>query len=193
MTRNYRFDLLEATLSNSASDVADISAINQFGSALTLAVQYQGGLTDTRGYAVSGAAIDTAITQCRRPASRTRSSRRPATRRSTSCAMSSCPATTSRPTRSPAATGPPTSTPSRTGRTTSRSSRPSTDRRCSPGGAVGLQGAVRRGHELVLAGSRQQPRRDVDGLHQHLDAGPDQQRLPADRQVARLCRIEDGG
>ena len=36
-------------------------------------------------------------------------------------------------------------------------------------------------------------RRDVDGLHQHLDAGPDQQRLPADRQVARLCRIEDGG
>ena len=62
VTRNYRFDLLEATLSNSASDVADISAINQFGSALTLAVQYQGGLTDTRGYAVSGAAIDTAIT-----------------------------------------------------------------------------------------------------------------------------------
>ena len=54
-TRNYRFDLVEATLSNSASDVADISAINQFGSALTLAVQYQGGLTDTRGYAVSGA------------------------------------------------------------------------------------------------------------------------------------------
>ena len=62
VTRNYRFDLLEATLSNSASDVADISAINQFGSALTLAVQYQGGLTETRGYAVSGAAIDTAIT-----------------------------------------------------------------------------------------------------------------------------------
>ena len=129
VTRNYRFDLLEATLSNSASDVADISAINQFGSALTLAVQYQGGLTDTRGYAVSGAAIDTAITQCRRPASRTRSSRRPATRRSTSCAMSSCPATTSRPTRSRAATGRPTSTPSRTGRATSSSSRPSTDRR----------------------------------------------------------------
>ena len=61
------------------------------------------------------------------------------------------------------------------------------------GGAVGLQGAVRRRHGFVLAGSRQQPRRDVDGLHQHLDAGPDQQRLPADRQVARLCRIEDGG
>jgi len=62
VARNYRFDLLEATLSNSASDVADISAINQFGSTLTLAVQYQGGLTDTRGYAVSGQAIDTAIT-----------------------------------------------------------------------------------------------------------------------------------
>lgn len=62
VARNYRFDLLEATLSNSASDVADISAINQFGSTLTLAVQYQGGLTDTRGYAVSGASIDTAIT-----------------------------------------------------------------------------------------------------------------------------------
>jgi len=61
-TRNYRFDLLEATLSNSASDVADISAINQFGSTLTLAVQYQGGITDTRGYAVSGQAIDTALT-----------------------------------------------------------------------------------------------------------------------------------
>src|SRR4029079_4259505 len=36
VARNYRFDLLEATLSNSASDVADISAINQFGSTLTL-------------------------------------------------------------------------------------------------------------------------------------------------------------
>ena len=61
------------------------------------------------------------------------------------------------------------------------------------GGAVGLQGAVRRRHGFVLAGSRQQPRRDVDGLHQHLGAGPDQQRLSADRQAARLCRIEDGG
>jgi len=62
VSRNYRFDLLEATLSNSASDVADISAINQFGSTLTLGVQYSGGATDTRGYAVSGSAIDTAIT-----------------------------------------------------------------------------------------------------------------------------------
>ena len=59
--RNYRFDLVEATLSNSASDVADISAINQFGSTLTLQVQYQGS-TDTRGYAVSGTAIDTTLT-----------------------------------------------------------------------------------------------------------------------------------
>ena len=58
--RNYRFDLVEATLSKSASDVADISDIDQFGSTMTLAVSYKNG-TDTRGYAISGAKIDAAI------------------------------------------------------------------------------------------------------------------------------------
>src|SRR6185503_13898163 len=59
--RNYRFDLVEATLSKSGADVADISNIDQFGSTMTLEVAYKGG-TDTRGYAVSGATIDAALT-----------------------------------------------------------------------------------------------------------------------------------
>lgn len=59
--RNYRFDLVEATLSKSGADVADISNIDQFGSTMTLEVTYTGG-TDTRGYAVSGSKIDAALT-----------------------------------------------------------------------------------------------------------------------------------
>jgi Ca2+-binding RTX toxin-like protein len=59
--RNYRFDLVEATLSKSGADVADISSIDQFGSTMTLGVTYKSG-TDTRGYAVSGSKIDAAIT-----------------------------------------------------------------------------------------------------------------------------------
>jgi Ca2+-binding RTX toxin-like protein len=58
--RNYRFDLVEATLSKSGADVADISSIDQFGSTMTLEVTYKSG-TDTRGYAVSGSKIDAAI------------------------------------------------------------------------------------------------------------------------------------
>ena len=56
-----RFDLVEATLSKSGADVADISSIDQFGSTMTLEVTYSKG-TDTRGYAVSGSAIDAALT-----------------------------------------------------------------------------------------------------------------------------------
>src|SRR5690349_10852807 len=47
--RNYRFDIVEATLSNSASDVADISDIGQFGSTMTLQVVYSSG-NATRGF-----------------------------------------------------------------------------------------------------------------------------------------------
>jgi hypothetical protein len=53
--------LVEATLSKSASDVADISSIDQFGSTMTLGVTYSSG-TDTRGYAVSGSKIDALLT-----------------------------------------------------------------------------------------------------------------------------------
>jgi hypothetical protein len=60
-TRNYRFDLLEATLSNSASDVADISDIGEFGSTMTMQIVYGTG-SATRGYNASGSAIETAVT-----------------------------------------------------------------------------------------------------------------------------------
>lgn len=59
--RNYRFDIVEATLSNSASDVADISSIGQFGSTLTLEVVYNTG-NATRGYNVSGATLGSTVT-----------------------------------------------------------------------------------------------------------------------------------
>lgn len=58
--RNYRFDIVEATLSNSASDVADISDIGQFGSTMTLEVVYGSG-NATRGFNASGSAIETTV------------------------------------------------------------------------------------------------------------------------------------
>jgi len=60
-TRNYRFDLIEATLSNSAADVADISDIGEFGSTMTMEIVYGTG-TATRGFNASGNTIETAVT-----------------------------------------------------------------------------------------------------------------------------------
>ncbi|GEP60048.1 hypothetical protein RSO01_72140 [Reyranella soli] len=56
-TRNYRFDLIEATLSGSASDVADISDIGEFGSTMTMEIVYGSG-SATRGYNASGSTIE---------------------------------------------------------------------------------------------------------------------------------------
>lgn len=54
---NYRYDAIEFTLSNSGSDVADLTNIVQFGAPIRLSVAYSDGTTATRGYAVSGQQI----------------------------------------------------------------------------------------------------------------------------------------
>lgn len=56
ITRNYRYDVIEATISNSSADVADITSIVQFGSTLELSA---GGVT--RGYNTSAANIYAAL------------------------------------------------------------------------------------------------------------------------------------
>ena len=56
-TGNYRYDAVEFTISNSGSDVADLTNIVQFGAPMTLSVSYTSLPTATRGYNVSGADI----------------------------------------------------------------------------------------------------------------------------------------
>jgi hypothetical protein len=54
---NYRYDAIEFTISNTASDVADLTNIVQFGAPMELSVTYGptgSQTTQTRGYAVSG-------------------------------------------------------------------------------------------------------------------------------------------
>ena len=57
---NYRYDAIEFTISNSASDVADLTNIVQFGAPMALSVTYGptgSSTTQTRGYNVSGQSI----------------------------------------------------------------------------------------------------------------------------------------
>lgn len=56
-TGNYRYDAIEFTISNSGSDVADLTNIVQFGAPMALSVSYTSLPTATRGYNVSGADI----------------------------------------------------------------------------------------------------------------------------------------
>jgi hypothetical protein len=61
-TGNYRYDAVEFTISNSGSDVADLTNIVQFGAPMELSVSYSSAPTQTRGYNVSGATLASAIT-----------------------------------------------------------------------------------------------------------------------------------
>lgn len=61
-TGNYRYDAVEFTISNSGSDVADLTNIVQFGAPMELSVSYTSAPTQTRGYNVTGATLASAIT-----------------------------------------------------------------------------------------------------------------------------------
>ena len=58
---NYSYQLFEATLSGSADDQGDISAVNTFGFASTFEVVFQDSSTDTRGFNTSGANVFAAL------------------------------------------------------------------------------------------------------------------------------------
>jgi hypothetical protein len=67
---NYRYDAVEYTISGTASDVADLTNIVQFGAPMELSVTYNPGPSQTiqtRGYAVSGATLANAVTNTLSP------------------------------------------------------------------------------------------------------------------------------
>ncbi|MGD9920386.1 MAG: calcium-binding protein [Pseudorhodoplanes sp.] len=59
-SKNYSYQLFEATLSGSQYDLGDISAVNTFGFTSTYEVVYQNG-SDTRGFSTSGSDIFAAL------------------------------------------------------------------------------------------------------------------------------------
>lgn len=53
-TGNYRYDVVELSLSGSSTDQGDLTNIVQFGAPISMTVKYTGGATQTRGYGVTG-------------------------------------------------------------------------------------------------------------------------------------------
>lgn len=51
---NYRYDVIELSLSGSSTDQGDLTNIVQFGAPISMTVNYTGGGTETRGYGVTG-------------------------------------------------------------------------------------------------------------------------------------------
>jgi hypothetical protein len=59
---NYGYAQFEFTLQNGAADQGDLTAISGFGPHLAVNVSYSNGTSDSRGYAISGADMTTALT-----------------------------------------------------------------------------------------------------------------------------------